>query len=204
MLITFEGVEGAGKSTQIRLLRDHLEAQGRKVVLCREPGGTAAGEAIRGVLLSSSDQPLSNRAELLLFLAARAQIVDQVIRPSIEAGKIVLCDRFMDSTVAYQGYARGGDLELIYRLNLYATGGLTPHLTILLDLDPKAGLSRQTDRNRMEAESPTFHQRVRDGFRAIAQAVPDRFLVVDASRPIDDIQSVIRERVDSVIMQKAA
>ena len=199
MLITFEGVEGAGKSTQIRLLRDHLESQGRSVVLCREPGGTDAGEAIRKILLSKSEQRLSDRAELLLFLAARAQIVDQVIRPSLEAGNIVLCDRFADSTVAYQGYARGGDLELIEQLNCYATGGLMPDLTILLDLDPAAGLSRQTDHNRMESESLDFHQCVRAGFLKMAENEPERFVAIDASLPIEEIQSAIQRRLAMMI-----
>lgn len=198
LLITFEGVEGAGKSTQIALLRDRLVSRGITVFACREPGGTPAGESIRSILLST-ENPVVPQAELLLFLAARAQIVETVIRPRLESGEVVLCDRFVDSTTAYQGHARSGDLDLIRRLNHYATDGLKPNLTVLLDLDPALGLARQPDHNRMEQESLAFHIAVRNGFLEMASAEPERFLVLDASGPIAEIHAAITARLESIL-----
>lgn len=190
LFITFEGVEGAGKTTQIALLKSALESAGHCVVATREPGGDPVAEAIRSVLLDPRHD-VTPTAELLLFLAARAQVTDHIIRPRLQSGDIVLCDRFTDSTVAYQGYARGNDVELVRRLNDLATGGLTPDLTFVLDLDARAGLARQTDRNRMEDESLAFHQRVREGYLAEAARDPARLRVTDASRP----PAIIHEEV---------
>lgn len=186
LFITFEGVEGAGKSTHIALLRDALAAKGRRVYTTREPGGEPVAESIRRVLLAEN-QVVDATTELFLFLAARAQVTSRVIRPHLEGGETVLCDRFIDSTVAYQGYARGHDVETIRSLNRLATGGLMPDVTILLDLDPAAGLARQKDRNRMESEALAFHQRVHDGYLAEAARDPGRFRVIDASRPPDEV-----------------
>jgi dTMP kinase len=190
LFITFEGVEGAGKTTQIALLRDALEAEGHRVTATRCPGGEPLAEAIRAVLLDA-DSLVLPPTELLLFCAARVQVTARVLRPLLDAGHVVLMDRFTDSTVAYQGHARGQDLETVRSLNRFATGGLCPDLTLLLDVDPERGLARQTDRNRMEAESLEFHRRVRQGYLAEAALDPDRFRVVDGSLPIDAIHQTL-------------
>lgn len=178
IFISFEGVEGAGKTTQITRLRTALESQGYAVFATREPGGDSVAEAIRDLLLRRTMHP---RAELLLFLAARAQNVEQVIRPNLEAGKIVLCDRFIDSSVAYQGWARGLGADQVAMLNQFAIEGCYPDMTLLLDIDPEIGLERQNSRNRMEEENLEFHLRVRAGFLAEAKKHPSRFHLFDAT-----------------------
>lgn len=193
MFITFEGVEGAGKTTQIQRLAARLRESGRPdVLVTREPGGSLLGQELRRLVL---DPPhgvfVEDRAELLIMVADRAQHVAQVIRPHLEAGGVVLCDRYTDSSVAYQGYGRGLDVAEIDALNSYATGGLVPDLTVLLDLDPALGLARQRERTRMEAEALPFHTRVRAGFLELAQRSPARFLVLDASREPSAVQDDI-------------
>jgi dTMP kinase len=195
LFVTFEGVDGAGKTTQITLLRERLEAEGLSVCVTREPGGDALGEGIRSLLLHSAMTP---RAELLLFLAARAQNVAQVIRPHLAAGEIVLCDRFIDSSIAYQGYARALGRDAVARLNAFATDGLVPDLTILLDLAPEVGLARQQESNRMEAEGLEFQRRVRAGFLAEAARAPERFCVLDASLPIERLHAEIFARLQQM------
>jgi dTMP kinase len=194
LFISFEGVEGSGKTTQIALLRDALAEMGLDVYLTREPGGDPVAESIRSVLLSS-DREITPISELLLFLAARAQVTAKIIRPALESGKTVLCDRYIDSTAAYQGHARGNDLDSVYRLNEMATGGLTPDLTILLDLDPGRGLARQGDRNRMEAEPLEFHRKVRQGFLEEARKNPTRFRVIDAAQTPESVHAEIMAAV---------
>jgi dTMP kinase len=181
--ITFEGGEGTGKSTQIRLLAGRLEAAGLTVRVLREPGGTVVGEAVRRILLDPDHTDLGVSAEILLYEASRAQLVDEVIRPALAAGEVVLCDRFFDSTTAYQGYARGIDLARIDALNEAATDGLVPDRTLVLDIDPTVGIRRATaeSTDRLEAEDLSFHVRVRDGFLAIADLEPGRVRVIDAS-----------------------
>jgi dTMP kinase len=196
VFVTFEGVEGAGKTTQIGLLRALLDSQRLPVRVTREPGGDAVAETVRGLLLHTRMDP---RAELLLFLAARAQNVAMVIRPHMDAGGVVLCDRYTDSSLAYQGYARGLGRDAVARLNAFATDDLVPDLTILLDLDPEAGLARQQDHNRMEAESLEFHRRVREGFLREAAADPDRFCVLDAALPVEQIHTAIAARVQPLL-----
>ncbi|MDZ4168941.1 MAG: dTMP kinase [Coriobacteriia bacterium] len=193
VFITFEGGEGTGKSTQIAALARRLQSAGVVVRLLREPGGTAAGEAIRRILLDPDHDGLSARAELLLYEAARAQLVAEVIRPALEAGEVVICDRFFDSTTAYQGYARGLDLAEVRELHATATGGLSPDRTIVLDIDPAAGLARATAHgaDRLEREDIEFHKRVREGFLAIAAAEPQRVRVIDASGTIEDVAARI-------------
>lgn len=192
LFITFEGVEGAGKTTQIARLREALERAGHSLVVTREPGGDALAEGVRSLLLHGDMEP---RAELLLFLASRAQNTERVIKPHLEQGSIVLCDRFIDSSVAYQGVARGLGREVVARLNTFATGGLVPDLTFLLDLAPEIGLARQTDRNRMEEESLAFHIHVREGFLAEAQNDGKRFCVLDAAQAPESLHAAILERV---------
>lgn len=190
LFITFEGVEGAGKSTQIELLRTALEEQGLRVLVTREPGGEPVAEAIRKVLLHTEEhvEPLT---ELLLFLAARAQITERVIRPALRAGTIVLCDRYLDSTTVYQGYARGLDLEMVRLLNRVATGGQLPDLTIVLDLDERVGIARQASRNRMEREDLAFHRAVRQGYLAEAAREPERFHVVNAEQSVQCVHAEV-------------
>jgi len=207
LFIIFEGGEGSGKTTQLKALLTHLRSTGRDAVETRDPGGTPIGKQIRGLLLDRENTRMGPATELLLYEASRAQLVHEVIRPALAAGRIVLCDRFTDSTVAYQGYGRGLDLELIARLNALATEGLRPDLTFLLDLDPGVGLARATRRvterqerhDRIEAEVLAFHQRVRTGYRAIAAADSERVILLDASRGMSEIEGHIRRRVDGLL-----
>lgn len=194
MFITFEGVEGVGKTTQMRLLADRLKAERglRNVLLTREPGDGPLGQELRRLALHPPHgMPVDDRTELFLMLADRAQHVGQVVLPHLAADGIVLCDRYADSSVAYQGYGRGLDTAQIMSFNAFATQGLVPHLTVLLDLDPAVGLVRQHEQSRMERERLEFHQRVRAGFLALAQGEPKRFAVVDAARPVDAVHADI-------------
>jgi dTMP kinase len=209
-LIAFEGVEGAGKSTQLELLRQALEGRrggpgdrrggppvgrAREVVVTREPGGTPAGERIRALLLDPQVD-LDPRAEALLFAAARAELVERVIRPALERGALVLCDRYLDSSLAYQGGARGLGQGPGEQVNRFATGGLLPDLVVLLDLDPADGLRRRSrDPDRIEAQDLDFHRRVRQAFRDLAAADPERFTVVDATAPVPDVAARVEAAV---------
>ncbi len=199
LFITFEGVEGAGKTTQIARLAARLRESGRRDVLTtREPGDGPLGQELRTLALHPPmGMVVEPRAELLIMLADRAQHVGQVIGPHLNSGGIVLCDRYADSSVAYQGYGRGLDIGEIARLNGWATGGLLPDLTVLLDLDPTVGLARQRERSVMEEEALPFHQRIRAGFLALAEAAPQRWLVLDASRPPDAVHQDIWAAVSS-------
>ena len=195
LFITFEGIEGCGKTTQLRHLAERLEAAGHAVLTTREPGGCPIADAVRGILLDSANRDMAPRTELLLYAAARAQHVEEVIRPALAAGRTVLCDRYCDATLAYQGYGRGLDLELIAELNRIASGGLVPDLTLLLDFPAEKGLARARARNagndgpdegRFEAESLAFHRRVRDGYLQLA-AAHERFRLVDARGERDEV-----------------
>ena len=206
IFITFEGGEGCGKSTQIKLLVAALQERGCDVLQVREPGGTAVGEKVRSILLDKANDGMDSLAELMLYEAARAQIVAEVIRPALDAGKVVLCDRFFDSTIAYQGYGRGLDPEMIGRLNMIATSGLVPDLTILLDMDVEAGLRRAKgvtggdgEGDRIESAGLAFHQRIRAGFAALAQQHPERIALIDASGDIDTVAAQIAARVDALL-----
>lgn len=191
-LIAFEGVEGSGKSTQLELLRQALEGRGREVVVTREPGGTPAGERMRAVLLDPGVQ-LHPRAEALLFAAARAELVDAVIRPALERGAVVLCDRYLDSSLAYQGDARGLGRGPVEEVNRFATGGLLPDLVVLLDLEPASGLRRRSgELDRIEAQDLAFHRRVRQAFRDLAAADPGRFAVVDGAAPVAEVAAGVQ------------
>ena len=201
MFVTFEGIEGSGKSTALRGLAATLAAQGRGVVQTQEPGGCALGTTLRAVLLDARTQNLSERAELYLFLADRAQHVHEVVRPALAAGRVVLCDRYSDSTFAYQGHGRGLDLAMLRQLDAQATGGLVPDMTLLFDLPVEQGLARARSRNaaegtaqnegRFEAEKLAFHQRVREGFLALAQAEPQRFRIIDATQQPEDVLGAV-------------
>jgi dTMP kinase len=193
--ITFEGPEGSGKSTQIHGLAAALAEQGHTIWTTREPGGTRAGEMIRPILLGPQTGALSPWSEALLFTAARAQLVEDVIRPRLDRGELVLCDRYSDSTLAYQGYGRGIDLETLRRLQSEATGGLSPDLTLLLDLPVETGLARipRNAKDRLDRETIAFHQRVYAGYREMAAREPHRWRQVDASRDPDEVASGILE-----------
>ena len=193
--ITFEGIDGSGKTTQMRLLGERLRAGGRTVLETVEPGGTEVGRQIRRILLDSANQDLRPTAELLLYFASRAQNVEECIRPALAAGKIVLCDRFTDSTLAYQGYARGLGGEAVLTLDRIACQGLTPDLTLLIDVDIETGRARMQSRNLFEAavetrlddESNAFHQKVRDAYLTIARQHADRFRIIDGRGAPEDV-----------------
>ena len=199
--ITFEGGDGSGKTTQAELLRGWFESQGRTVMRTREPGGTEVGKTIREIVLHSRGE-LGDRAEALLFAADRSHHIDTLVRPALERGEVVIQDRYLDSSVAYQGAARALGADEVRDLSLRATGGALPQLTILLDLDP-AVARRRLDADdkpfdRLEAEKTEFHTRVREAFLELAAAEPERFLVVDATLPRDEIAARIRERIASL------
>jgi dTMP kinase len=198
--ITFEGIEGCGKSTQVRLLEKHLRDAGHMVRVTREPGGCSIADQVRAILLDAENREMRPIAELLLYAAARAQHVEEVVKPAIAAGEIVVCDRFTDATLAYQGYGRRLEMDTIKLLNSMATGNRRPDMTILLDCPVETGLARAMERingssgpreERFELESRMFHQRVREGYLELAHAEPDRFMVMDADQGIDDLADAI-------------
>ena len=194
--IALEGGEGAGKSTQERRIADYLVGRGKTVVRTREPGGTPASEAIRNVVLSTEFAGLDDRAEALLFAAARGEHVARVIRPALERGDVVLCDRYLDSSVAYQGYGRGLGADTIRDLSLWATRDLLPDLVVVLDIDPRRGLSRVKDPDRLESEPIAYHDAVRAGFLDLASKDPQRYLVVDANMSLSAITGAITAVLD--------
>lgn len=198
MFITFEGSEGCGKTTQITLLADFLRQQGYDVLTTREPGGTPIGEQIRSVLISMKNEDMHARSEILLFQASRAQLVERVIRPHLAQGGIVLSDRYADSTLAYQGYGRGVDLVQLRTLIDFATGGLKPDLTLLLDMDAQEGLRRRSKGgqiNRLDALEIEFYQRVSHGFRLMAEQEPERWIKIDAARAPEAVQIDVQKAV---------
>jgi dTMP kinase len=206
MFITFEGSEGSGKTSQVPLLAETLRQQGYAALTTREPGGTPIVEQIRKVILDLKNTDMHPRTEILLFQAARAQHVEQVIRPHLAQGGIVLCDRYADSTLAYQGYGRQTDLVELRKIIYYATGGLTPDLTLLFDMDVMDGLRRRSkggDVNRLDSLDLAFYERVRQGYLSLAAAEPQRWVLIDASRSITEVQAqvwqVVSERLGSKI-----
>lgn len=199
LFITLEGIDGCGKSTQTERLLDHLQGEGIKCLLIREPGGTAVGEDIRKVILDNH-YSLSLSAELLLYMAARAELSRRVIIPALLSGQVVLCDRFTDSTLAYQGYGGGADLNWIRTLNHQATCGQIPDQTFLLDLQAEAALERRKEKSdRMESKTLDFHRRVRQGYLQLAVSEPERFVVIDAAANKDRIENLIWATVKSLI-----
>ena len=193
MFVSLDGIDGTGKSTQLRLLADWLTSKGHDVATCRDPGSTPLGEAIRKILLDSRDLSISRTAEMLLYMAARAQLVSEVIRPALAAGRTVLADRFLLANVVYQGHAGGLDVEELWRVGETATGGLEPQLTIILDMAPQAAAARLArPLDRMEQQGDAFRERLRQGFLAEAGRRPDRIVVLDAGRSIEAVQGEIR------------
>ena len=200
LFISLEGPDGGGKSTQALHLVEHLRAQGLEVLMTREPGGTAIGDQIRRVLTDLGNTPMHPRTELLLFSASRAQLCHEVIRPHLQAGGMVVSDRFYDSTFAYQGYGHRLDLEALRHITAFATGGLVPDLTLLLDLPAQDGLLRRKKHgewNRLDAYDLPFHERVRQGFLALAAADVQRWVTVDATRPAEEVNADIRRIVET-------
>ena len=208
MLITLEGIEGSGKTTQMQTIARWLGAAGIGYATTREPGGTPIGRHIRSILLNPDNSPMASSAELLLYMADRAQHLATVIRPALEAGKVVVCDRFFDATLVYQGYARGLDRQMIRQLHRLTCKGLTPDVTLLLDLDPEAGLARAWRRihadashakeSRFEKEQLDFHQRVRAGYLALAKQEPERFVIIDAAAAASAVRRQIEDALQAL------
>ncbi|HLB29720.1 MAG TPA: dTMP kinase [Dehalococcoidia bacterium] len=205
LFITLEGGEGAGKSTQAQNLWHRLITAGYPVTLVHEPGTTALGMSVRRWVLSTQEKSMIPLAELFLFAAARAQLVDEVIRPALERGEIVICDRFLDSSVAYQGYGRGLELSIVQTVNSIAVGGLIPDLTIFLKLPPEEGIKRSgllMGDDRIAIQSLSFHRRVLEGFQALAGKEPERFLVLDGHLSMEDVRGRIWQRVEALLRDK--
>lgn len=208
--ITIEGPDGAGKSTQVRLLAEYLQQKGLRVVLTREPGGTDLAEKIRTLLLETSEETVAPVTEALLYAASRAQHVENLIKPALAKGAVVISDRFVDSSIAYQGFGRGLGAELVWRINEPALGGLLPHLTIMLDIAPDTGRRRLAKRNqehstgldRLEQEELDFHRRVRQGFLQLAEEFPQRVKVLSAEGSVEEIHSRIVSLVNRVLAQR--
>ncbi len=193
MFFTFDGIDGGGKSTQMDLFCAWLAERGHKVLTCRDPGSTPLGETIRSLLLDRHGMAIGRPAEALLYMAARAQMVEDLIRPALERGETIVSDRFLLANVVYQGYAGGLDVEQLWQIGQLATGGVEPDLTFVLDLSPEAAARRmQRELDRMELQGDSFRQRLRQGFLAEAARRPDKILVIDADRPVEMIQAAIR------------
>jgi len=195
LFVCFEGGEGAGKSTQSRLLRDWLVARGSSVLLTFEPGDTPVGKELRRIVLDPATGELSDRTEALLYAADKAEHVDHVVLPALARGEVVITDRYVDSTLAYQGAGRTLDVAEVEAVARWATADLRPHLTIVLDLAPETGFDRFDERDRIEGQSLEFHQRVRQGFLDLAAADPDHYVVLDARAPVDEIAAAVQQRV---------
>lgn len=205
IFITMEGPDGSGKTTQIELIKKYLENKGYDIVIAREPGGTNIGEVIREVILNPDHKEMCHMAELLLYAAARAQLVNQVIAPALLAGKAVICDRFVESSAVYQGIGRGLGVDTVYEVNNYALGDVKPKLTILMDLDAEEGIKRkekQTKLDRMEQEDISFHERVVEGYRQLATLYPERIVSIDAMLPIEEIHKKIVDEIEKRFFEK--
>lgn len=198
--ISFEGGDGSGKSTQIQILREFLEERGYDVIITREPGGTPISEKIRSIILDKANSEMDDMTEALLYAAARAQLVSQIIRPALEEGKVVICDRFVDSSMAYQAYARGlGDS--VKTINAFAVGDCMPDLTILLKVNPQVGSSRigNRERDRIELASSDFHKKVYEGYLQLEKLYPERIVGIDAADTIENISGIISERIAGLL-----
>ena len=199
LFITFVGADGCGKSTQMKLLKEYLLNKGYEIVETREPGGKGLGERIRDILLNY-DGEVSNRCESFLFLADRAQNIDVIVKPAIQQGKIVLCDRHTDSSVAYQGYGRGLNIDEINRLNNLSTGGLKPDLTYVFDVDIETSMQRVgTEKDRMESSGKEFFNKVRNGYLELAKQEPERIKVIDSTKPIEDVFADVLKELDALL-----
>lgn len=201
VFVCFEGGEGGGKSTQSRLLRDRLESAGYRVRLTFEPGDTPVGKEMRRIVLSPETGVLAHKTEVLLYAADKAEHVETLVQPALDRGEVVITDRYVDSTLAYQGAGRALDIDEVEEVARWATGDLRPHLTVVLDLEPETGLGRFESRDRIEGESLEFHQRVRQSFLDLAAHAPEHYAVLDARAPIDEIAATIAARVEPLLVQ---
>lgn len=202
IFITMEGPDGSGKSTQIALLKEYLEKEGYDVIITREPGGTKISENIREVILNPDYKEMSSVTEMLLYASARAQLIAEVIGPAIDSGKAVISDRFVDSSLVYQGIARGLGVEKVYEINKAAIGDYMPDVTFMLDLPAETGIARKKDQkelDRMEQESLDFHRSVAEGYREMARRFPERIKTIDATLPIEEICGIIKGRVKDLL-----
>jgi len=205
IFITLEGPDGSGKTTQINFLNEYLRKKGYEVILTREPGGTIISERIRQIILDINHKEMSDMTEALLYASARAQHVDQVIKPALNEGKIVICDRFVDSSIAYQGLARGIGMELIESINKFATNGIIPDITILLDIKAELGIKRkksQAELDRLEVQKLEFHNKVCEGYKILAQNNKDRIKVIDGTKSIDQIRNQVISLIDDILINK--
>ena len=204
IFITMEGPDGAGKSTKIDLLRGYLLERGYDIIVCREPGGTVISEAIREVILNKDYKNMGHMTELLLYAAARAQLVEEVIQPALEEGKVVICDRFIESSAVYQGIARGMGIDLVYEINQFAVGSTMPDITILLDIDAETGIGRkkkQAELDRMESEKLEFHKKVVEGYRLLAERDKNRMVKIDGRNSIEEIHRQIKGAVNNTLLR---
>ncbi len=202
IFITMEGPDGSGKSTQLELLKRYLSEKGYEIVITREPGGTKISEAVREIILNKDFTEMSYMTEALLYASARAQLVSEVIKPALEAGKAVISDRFVDSSAVYQGMARGLGVENVYKINEFALQGIMPELTIHLDLPAEVGISRKNDQkelDRMELEAIDFHEKVADGYRRLAKLDPKRIYTIDATQSIEAIHGQIVDKIENIL-----
>jgi dTMP kinase len=198
--ITFEGSEGSGKSTQIKFIEKYLKSKKKKFLFVREPGGVKISEKIRRLLLDVNNTAMSDEAETLLYMAARAQLVEEVVEPELKAGTIILCDRFLDSTLAYQGYGHGIDVQLIRKVGEFATKGISPDLTLLFDIDVKKGFARiNRAKDRIEQRAISYHKKVRQGYLSIAKKEPKRVKVIDSNRTKEEIHNSVCQYVDQLL-----
>ncbi len=200
LFITLEGPEGSGKTSAIKLVREALEQMGHEIIMTREPGGTPISEQIRNVILDKDNTAMDSRTEALLYAASRRQHLVEKIWPALKEGKIVFCDRYLDSSLSYQGYARGLGIDDILKVNEYATEGTYPDITFLFDIDPELGLERinkNKDRevNRLDVEKLSFHQKVREGYLILSKRFPDRYIVIDASKPLEEVSSKVLKEI---------
>ena len=199
LFVCFEGGEGAGKSTQSQALREYLVSRGREVVLTFEPGDTDVGRKIRQIVLDPETGELADETEALFYAADKSEHLRRVVRPALARDAVVITDRYVDSSLAYQGAGRALEFDSLERMLRWATGDLRPHLTVLLDLDPATGLTRFAERDRIEGEPLVFHQRVRDGFLSLAERDPEHYLVLDARAPVDEIAKAVAARVEDLL-----
>jgi dTMP kinase len=203
LFITTEGTDGSGKTTQIKLIESYLIEKGFEVVVTREPGGTAIGEKIRSIILDTENSNMSYITEMMLYASARAQLVNELIKPSLEAGKVVICDRFIDSSFVYQGFGRNIDIEIIERVNNIALDGVSPDITLFFDIDPEIALKRRiqsTGADRIEQEAMDFHKKVYNGYKKLASMYPDRIKAIDSNRSIQEIFADAKEQIDRILV----
>ncbi|MGE0268018.1 MAG: dTMP kinase [Candidatus Omnitrophota bacterium] len=200
LFITFEGSEGSGKSTQMELIGQYLKDKKKSVLFVREPGGVSISEKIRGILLDAGNKAMAPSCEMLLYMAARAQLVEEVIAPALNKGKVVICDRFLDSTVVYQGYGHQMDVAFIKKVGAFATQGIKPDLTFIFDIEAKKGLARiKRAKDRIEQRAMAYHTRVREGYLDIAKKEPKRIKIINSDQSIEDIQQQVRQQIDRIL-----